>query len=210
MDAKKEDGRAISGPEDFAIGRVLGRDALAELGREGVLVHVELGPDGAYRRTVAVALVDAPIDEVRQAVARVRTESGGFLNNLNMISGFKILEDSGERMRVRIDTRYRFFILRLGLHVIVEIALPGDGSLDLHTVGGRIRDLRAHFRLRPAGEDDRQTLFYCSLSYDVRSVGWLVDYFLRHHPEVEMGVFAATAPVIAYALKEQVERARRP
>ena len=63
-----------------------------------------------------------------------------------------------------------------------------------------------HFRLRSV-DDGRRTLVYCSMYFDVRSLGWLVDYFLRHHPEIELGVFSATAPVIVLTLKEHVERA---
>ena len=74
--------------EDFAIGRLVEPATLVALGREGLLIHVELSETGAYQRSVAVALVDAPLETVREAVAGI-VPDGGFLNNLNMISGFE-------------------------------------------------------------------------------------------------------------------------
>jgi len=73
-------------------------------------------------------------------------------------------------------------------------------------VEGKPQGLRAHFRAQAVVHAGRpQTLVYCSMRFEVKSLGWLVDYFLRHHPEIELGVFSASSPVILLTLKEAVE-----
>lgn len=193
-----------SSVSDFAVGRIVDPELLARLGLHGILCHVERLADGTLVRSVAVALITAPKEEVVAAVERIRTEDGGFLKELNIIERFRIIEDRKDSLRIRLDLRYRFFILRFGFHVVAEVSIGEDGTMDLVSVGGKPKNLVIHFRLVPVEGD--QTLFYCSLRYDVRSLGWLTDYFLRHHPEIELGVFSATAPVIVLTLKEHVER----
>jgi hypothetical protein len=91
--------------------------------------------------------------------------------------------------------------------VDADVHVDEQGRLDLIGVAGKPSGLRSHFRAAPVEVDGReQTLVFCSLRFDISSLGWLVDYFLRHHPEIELGVFSATAPVIVLTLKEAVER----
>ena len=189
---------------DFAIGRTMDPEVMARLGREGILNHVERTGDGTLLRSVAVALIEAPMEKVVEAVERIRTDDGGFLKNVNIIDGFKVLEDRGDRLRVRLTLKYRFVILRFKFQVDADAEVGENGRLDLYGISGKPKGLRAHFRLQPVA-DGKQTLIYCSLRFEVRSLGWLVDYFLRHHPEIELGVFSATAPVIVLTLKEHVE-----
>lgn len=190
--------------EDFAIGKV-DPSVLAELAQHGILSHAEVDDTGKYKRSVAVALIRAPVEKVVHAVEQVRREDGGFLNDVNMIHKFKVLKDDGDKLRVRIDMRYRYFVLSFKFHIIADVFVREGGRLDLHAVDGKVKDLAIHFRLRPVN-DGRETLFFCSMYYDVSSLGWLVDYFLKHHPEIELGVFSGSAPIITLALKETVER----
>jgi len=190
--------------EDFAIAKV-DPAVLAELCKHGILSHAEVDDNGKYKRSVAVALIRAPVDKVVHAVEQVRQHDGGFLNDVNMIHKFKILKDDGDKLRVRIDMRYRYFVLSFKFHIIADVFVREGGRLDLHAVDGKVKDLAIHFRLRPANEG-KHTLFFCSMYYDVSSLGWLVDYFLKHHPEIELGVFSGSAPIITLALKETVER----
>lgn len=194
---------------DFAIGRLVDPLVLGRLGREGILNHVEQAPDGTLLRSVAVALVDAPLAQVVSEVRSIRAQRGGFLRNVNIINKVTFLGDEGDRQRIRLELRYRFFLFRTRFQLDADVTVGDDGSLDLVGVSGKPQGLRAHFRARPVvvSEDGReQTLVYCSLRFDVNSLGWLVDYFLRHHPEIELGVFSATAPIIVLTLKQAVEK----
>ena len=67
---------------DFAIGRLVDTRVLGQLGAEGILNHVERTPEGTLLRSVAVALVDAPLDKVVDQVQQIRTQRGGFLRDL--------------------------------------------------------------------------------------------------------------------------------
>lgn len=194
---------------DFAIGRLVDTHVLGRLGAEGILNHVEQAPDGTLLRSVAVALVDAPLNKVVSEVQRIRTRRGGFLRDVNIINRVTFLGEEGDRLRIRLELRYRFFLFRTKFQVDADVTVGEGGSLDLVGTSGKPQGLRAHFRARPVVVDPggpEQTLVFCSLRFDVHSLGWLVDYFLRHHPEIELGVFSATAPVIVLTLKEAVER----
>jgi hypothetical protein len=193
---------------DFAIGRTVAPEVLARLGQEGILNHVEQASDGTLLRSVAVALIDAPLSEVVTAVRQIRTHQGGFLRDVNIIHRLRILEDRPDGLRIRLELRYRFFVLRFKFEVDADVVVDEEGRLDLTGVRGKPQGLRAHFRVQPVA-DGEKTLAYCSLRFDVNSLGWLVDYFLRHHPEIELGVFSATAPVIVLTLKQAVERRGR-
>ena len=191
--------------DDFAIARSVDSEVLARLGHHGILNHCERTDDGKYLRSVAVALIKAPTERVVAAVERIRSDKGSFMEEVNIINKFRILEDRGDQLRVRIDLKYRFFMLSFKFHVIADVNTDGKGQLDLYSTAGKLKDLRIHFRLKPV-EEGRHSLFFCSMYFDVKSLGWLVDHFLRHHPEIELGVFSATAPVIVLTLKDHVER----
>ena len=40
------------------------------------------------------------------------------------------------------------------------------------------------------------TILYVSCFFDILSLGWLVRFVLKHHPEIRDGVFAGTALVL--------------
>ncbi len=193
---------------DFAIGRLVDASLMGRLAHQGILNHVEQAPDGTLLRSVAVALVNAPMQRVTSEVQNIRARRGGFLRDVNIINKVKFLGDKGDAMRIRLELRYRFFLFRTKFEVDADVHVDGS-NLDLVGTSGKPQGLRAHFRAQPVTIVEggpEQTLVYCSLRFDVHSLGWLVDYFLRHHPEIELGVFSATAPVIVLTLKQAVEK----
>ena len=191
---------------DFAVGRIVPSDTLAALGETGILNHVERAPDGTLLRSVAVVLIDAPLDRVEAEVRKIRTNQGGFLAKMNMIHSVKVLSEDGDRLRIRLLLRYRYLLFSAKFQFDADVFVGDKGRLDMIGVEGKPSGLKAHFRAEPVERGERsQTLVYCSVRFDVSSLGWLVDYFLRHHPEIELGVFSASAPVILLTLKESVE-----
>jgi hypothetical protein len=194
---------------DFAIGRTVEPELLGRLCQEGILNHVERAPDGTLLRSVAVALVEAPLERVVEEVRRIRSQEGGFLREVNLIHRVKVLPAEGGALRLRLAMRYRFLFFRTTFEVDADLLLGEGASLDLVGVSGKPSGLLAHFRAVPVSPGGRAaTLVFCSLRFDIASLGWLVDYFIRHHPEIELGVFSATAPVIVLTLKEAVEKRR--
>ncbi|MFH2009596.1 MAG: hypothetical protein ABI333_23590 [bacterium] len=195
---------------DFAIGRCVSPEVLARLGREGILNHVEQAPDGTLLRSVAVALVDAPLEAIVSEVRGIKTRQGGFLRDVNIIHKVTVLQERPQGLRIRLELRYRFLLFRTTFRVDADVTVDEEGRLDLVGIKGKPEGLKAHFRAQPVdvGEGP-QSLVFCSLRFEVSSLGWLVDYFLRHHPEIELGVFSATAPVIVLTLKEAVEKRKQ-
>jgi hypothetical protein len=191
---------------DFAIGRIVSSDTLAALGETGILNHVERDADGTLLRSVAVVLIDAPLERVAAEVKKIRSNQGGFLAKMNMIHSVKVLDDDGDRLRIRLLLRYRYLLFSAKFQFDADVVVGNDGRLDMIGVDGKPSGFKAHFRAEPVERGGRpQTIVVCSVRFDVRSMGWLVDTFLRHHPEIELGVFSASAPVILLTLKEAVE-----
>jgi hypothetical protein len=41
--------------------------------------------------------------------------------------------------------------------------------------------------------------------FDLESLGWLVKYFLRHHPEIQFGIFPGVALVLVDSLRRATD-----
>jgi len=60
------------------------------------------------------------------------------------------------------------------------------------------------FELSPL-DDGRATLIHAHGEYDAMSLGWLVKFFLKHHPEILHGVFPGTVLVLLDAMRRAAE-----
>ena len=76
---------------------------------------------------------------------------------------------------------------------------PGK-SLELQYLSGEPHGVRIRFDLVPI-EDGRATRLVCASSFDLQSLGWLVKFFLKHHPEIQFGVYPGTALALLYAVR---------
>jgi len=126
--------------EDFALGG-MEPETLVQLARKGILNHTEMDKNGTYVRSVAVALIEAPLAQTVAAVEQIREKNGGFLREINMINKFRIIDQADDRLRVRIDLRYRYFVFSFRFHVIADVVTGEEGCLDLKGVGGKIKKL---------------------------------------------------------------------
>ena len=43
--------------------------------------------------------------------------------------------------------------------------------------------------------------------FDLMSLGWLAKYFLRHHPEIQFGIFPGVALVLVDSLRRALDDA---
>ena len=56
------------------------------------------------------------------------------------------------------------------------------------------------FELTPI-DDGRACTVSGDGEFDLHSLGWLVKYFLKHHPEIQHGIFPGVALVLIDSLK---------
>jgi hypothetical protein len=68
--------------------------------------------------------------------------------------------------------------------------------------GGEPRGILLRFSLTPI-EGERACIVETQAEFEVQSLGWLVKYFLKHHPEIQHGIF----PGITLVLLDSIRRA---
>jgi hypothetical protein len=156
-------------------------------------VRVQMDGEGRPRSASAEARIEAPVARVWAVVADV----GGYAARIPMIHRVRLEGD-----RVTVDLRFRVSLLSVGFQFIAEVTQEPERWLELRGVAGEPRGIRLRFELTPL-DGDKACLLRGDGEFDVMSLGWLAKYFLRHHPEIEYGIF----PGVALALVESMRKA---
>ena len=159
------------------------------------LVKVLLGPDGRPAGAVASARIDAPSERVWIILRDLEA----YPARIPMVQQIRL---EGDRLTMRLAFRIALFTARFGYTAVVR---REEGRwLDIQYLSGEPRDLRLRFDLVPAAP--AACLLYVAIRFDIKSVGWLVKFFLKHHPEIQNGVF----PGSALTLLDSIRRAAEP
>jgi hypothetical protein len=69
------------------------------------------------------------------------------------------------------------------------------------------KDIRLRFTLTPT-EGGRACSAEADVEFDLTSLGWMAKYFLRHHPEIQFGVFPGVALVLVDSLRRAADHIR--
>jgi carbon monoxide dehydrogenase subunit G len=160
----------------------------------GPLVRVSLGPDGIPVAAVAAMRVNAPPARAWQVLADVDAYPG----RVPMVSRVKRTGD-----RVTVQLKFRITLFSVGFEFTADAISVENRSLELRHVAGEPRGLLLRFDVLPDGDG---SLVYAAISFDVMSLGWLAKYFLRHHPEIQYGIF----PGASLALLDSMRRVAEP
>lgn len=150
---------------------------------------------GKSAGAVAALHVDAPVERIFAVLEDVE----GLPSRVPMIH--EVVRD-GDQLDIQLRFKVALFSAKFGFRAIRRVD-PGR-SVSLTYVSGHPRDLSIRFDVLAA--DDGATALYVGATYDIDSLGWLVSYFLRHHPEIRLGVHPGTV----LTLLDAVERAVRP
>lgn len=156
-------------------------------------VHVRLGPDGNPAGAAATTHIARPVSRVWGVIA----DLDGYPGRVPMID--KVRRE-GDRITVHLKFKVGFF--SVGFTFTADAVYEAERWLELRYVAGEPRDIRLRFDLEPA-EEGRATLVRGDGEFDVHSLGWLTKYFLKHHPEIQYGIF----PGVALALIDSMRRA---
>jgi ribosome-associated toxin RatA of RatAB toxin-antitoxin module len=160
------------------------------------VVEVRFGPDGMPTGASARALLPCPPARVWAVIEALER----YPERVPMID--RMRRDGG---RVTIDLRFKMAFFSVKFHCVVDIVIDPGRSLELSWVSGEPRDIRLRFEVEPAPGDDGKSMLRTDAQFDVYSVGWVAKYFLRHHPEIQYGIF----PGVALALLDSIHRAAR-
>ncbi len=158
------------------------------------LVAVHLGADGLPSGATAAQLVAAPPERVWAVVSDVAS----YAAHIPMIS--KVKRDGD---RVHVFLKFRISLFSVGFDFVADGTYVENQWLELRWVSGEPRALRIRFDLQPVASG---TVVHVLCGFDLSSLGWLVKFFLKHHPEIQFGVFPGSALTLLESMRKAVEK----
>jgi ribosome-associated toxin RatA of RatAB toxin-antitoxin module len=159
------------------------------------LVRVTLGPDDAPRGAVAAVRVAAPPARVWAIIRDVEA----YPSRIPMIDRVTV---DGDRLTMRLAFRIALFTARFGY--TARVTRDEGRSLEVHYESGEPRDLHLRFDLVPT-PDGAATLLYVASAFDLSTLGWLVKFFLKHHPEIRYGVYPGSSLALLDSIRQAAE-----
>jgi hypothetical protein len=141
----------------------------------------------------ALGRIDRPVTHVWSIIADV----AGLAGRVPMVRRVRLDGD-----RVTVELRFKIALFSVGFQFVAAETHEEPRWLELRWVAGEPRGIRLRFELEPL-DDGRACLLRAAGEFDAMSLGWLTKYFLRHHPEIQYGIF----PGVALALFDSMRRA---
>lgn len=101
---------------------------------------------------------------------------------------------------VRVELRFKVAVYSAKFASEGRITEERERWLDIAYLSGEPRGMAIRFELQPA-DDGRATMLATYVRFDPYSLGWLVSFFLKHHPEIRFGVVSGTALTLLDAIR---------
>ncbi|MGO8992622.1 MAG: SRPBCC family protein [Polyangiaceae bacterium] len=162
---------------------------------EGPVVRVTTGRDGRPVRASARGRIERPVARVWSTIYDVER----FARYLPMVNHARRRGDS-----VAFDLKFRVGFFSAGFEFTTHVTYEEEKWLSLAWTAGEPRDIKLRFALTPVPEEAQSAcMVETEAEFDVQSLGWLVKYFLKHHPEIQHGIF----PGITLVLLDSIRRA---
>jgi carbon monoxide dehydrogenase subunit G len=165
----------------------------ATAGAPRPIIEVRFGADGLPAGATATATIERPIDRVWSVISDVERYPG----RVPMID--KVKRDG---QRITIDLRFKVSFISVGFQFSADMTSETQRWLELRWAAGEPKGIKLRFDLE-AAEGGRVTQVRSDAEFEVKSLGWLAKYFLKHHPEIQYGIF----PGVALALLDSLKRA---
>jgi ribosome-associated toxin RatA of RatAB toxin-antitoxin module len=154
-------------------------------------------PSGAAAERVAAATpaqVWAVIDDLERYPERVP-----MISKARRVTPRAPGAPLGPRERIEMQLKFRIALFSAKFGFVGDVTGEPERWLELDWVSGEPGSLHIRFDLEPV-DDGRATRVRAAVSFDIRTLGWLVKFFLRHHPEIQYGVFPGSALVLVDSL----------
>jgi ribosome-associated toxin RatA of RatAB toxin-antitoxin module len=159
------------------------------------LVQLRIAPDGRPLGAAAIARIDRPVARVWSIIADVER----YADRVPMISRVRRTGD-----RVEVTLKFKVSLFSASFEFTADVTYEHERWLEINWVDGEPRGIRLRFELTPL-DDGRACLVRGDGEFDALSLGWLVKYFLRHHPEIQHGIFPGVALVLLDAMRRAAE-----
>jgi carbon monoxide dehydrogenase subunit G len=157
-------------------------------------IEIDVDAEGAPLGATGEAIVGATPERLWTFISDLERYPG-------MIPMIHRISRDGDRVRVHL--RFKISLFSVGFDFVADVAYEDARWLEVRWVSGEPRNLRIRFDVEPFG--DGQSRIRAGIWFDVFSLGWLAKYFLKHHPEIQNGIF----PGCVVTLVESLRRAAR-
>jgi ribosome-associated toxin RatA of RatAB toxin-antitoxin module len=161
----------------------------------GPVVQVYLGRGERPVGATATARVAAPLGRVWTVLSDVER----FSRLMPMVSGVR---RRGEDLAF--DLKFKVGFFSAGFEFVARITLVKEKEVAIRWVSGEPRDLLLRFTMAPLEEDGACTVDI-EATFELESLGWLVKFFLKNHPEIRHGIFPGVALVLHDSLRRALE-----
>jgi ribosome-associated toxin RatA of RatAB toxin-antitoxin module len=159
------------------------------------IVQIRLAPDGRPLGASAVTRIARPIARVWEVVADVERYAG----RVPMISRLR-----KQGARIEVDLKFKVALFTAGFEFTADVTSEHERWLEIRWVAGEPRGIHLRFELTSI-EDGRACLVRGDGSFDAMSLGWLVKYFLKHHPEIQHGIFPGVTLILLDSMRRAAE-----
>lgn len=158
-------------------------------------IGVKVVMDGRGRVQLANAAmrIEAPVS----AVWRLVEDVDGYAGRVPMIHRVIRRDD-----RATLQLKFKLSLFSVGFEFVVDIVKERERSLELRWVSGEPEGILLGYELVPL-DGGRACELRATSKFDLTNLGWFAKYFLRHHPEIELGV----VPGVAIGLLDAMRRA---
>lgn len=167
---------------------------MAAAGESGPVLRVRCGQDGMPVGAAASARIERPVARVWAVVTDLR-----FARFIPMVHRVRREGD-----RVTFELKFKIGFFSVGFQFTAAVTQEPERRIELRWVSGEPKKLRLCFTLTPV-DGGKACLVEGDGEFDVMSLGWLVKYFLKHHPEIQFGIFPGVALVLIDSLRRAVE-----
>jgi carbon monoxide dehydrogenase subunit G len=159
------------------------------------VIRVRLGSDGKPLGASASAVLAHPPDLVWAALQDLET----YARYLPMVHRVRRAGDD-----VTFELRFKVGFFSVGFEFSAHVTREPGRSVQLVWTAGEPKDIRLRFTLEPV-DGGRACSVEGDGQFDLTSLGWMAKYFLRHHPEIQFGVFPGVALVLVDSLRRAAD-----
>jgi ribosome-associated toxin RatA of RatAB toxin-antitoxin module len=158
---------------------------------KGPIIHVRVAPDGRPLGAATTMRIERPVAAVWAVLSDIERYAG----RLPMVDRARRRGD-----HVDFDLKFRVGLFSAGFEFSAHATYEEPNWLELRWTSGEPRGVRFRYTLTPL-DDGAACLVEGDAEFDVQSLGWLVKYFLKHHPEIQHGIFPGVSLVLIDTLR---------
>jgi ribosome-associated toxin RatA of RatAB toxin-antitoxin module len=164
-------------------------------GTQDIVVKVVMDGRGRVQVATAAMRIEAPVAAVWQLVEDV----DGYAGRVPMIH--RVIR-KGDRATLQL--KFKLTLFSVGFEFVVDVVKERERSLELRWVSGEPEGILLGYEIVPL-DDGRACELRTTSKFDLTNLGWFAKYFLRHHPEIELGVVPGVAIGLLDAMRRGVE-----